>query len=658
VENSGCQDGLDTVLYLTVDDPGSQTSVNVVLPPAVDNTGHHTSEEEANGDNVIHDTFDKNGQKITRKRKQNQSNYKREVIKKLRQSGQQYEVNGVEREARCTKPIQCKCVFQCRKKINEVERKSLCESYWNLGNKNMQRQFIASCCKAIPKKTRKTKYSTRRKETIVYSFTVDGVQIRVCKQFFLKTLDIGEKTVSVVVRSPAVRLHGVDQGDMRGYNAKKHALSEAQKESVREHIRSFPVIDSHYCRKKTQRQYLENGLTISKMHRLYLEIPHTVKPVKRTSYAQIFNKEFNLGFHQPRKDQCDTCDTFAKLSEDQKVASRMMQESHMRRKDQARAQKEADKNLAKTDCKIKAAAFDMEKVLVTPSLEVSRLYYMRKLSTYNFTVFDLATKNAACFMWHEGQGTKGSSETATCLSRWIQKQPDSVEHVIFYSDTAAGQNRNQAVLGMYFHTVCHTGIKTIDHKYMESGHSQMEVDCVHARIEMASKNVPIYSPEGWYTLARSACRKPYEVVEMQFDGWKAWKTLAQSHIQNLKKAEDGTAINWLKLKWLRVEKSDLEAFYVKEELDESVPFRRIPIRSVGMRKSLRKAVQSPDRADLSSSVVVPDPMQLYESPLGISKAKLADLRKMVESRAIIVNYKAFYDCLHEKMDFDDGREQQ
>ena len=41
----------------------------------------------------------------------------------------------------------------------------------------------------------------------------------------------------------------------------------------------------------------------------------------------------------------------------------MMQESHMRRKDQARAQKEADKNLAKTDCKIKAAAFDMEKVL-------------------------------------------------------------------------------------------------------------------------------------------------------------------------------------------------------------------------------------------------------------------------------------------------------
>lgn len=57
-------------------------------------------------------------------------------------------------------------------------------------------------------------------------------------------------------------------------------------------------------------------------------------------------------------------------------------------------------------------------------------------------------------------------------------------------------------------------------------------------------------------------------------------------------------------------------------------------------------MQSPDRADLSSAVVVPDPMQLYESPLGISKAKLADLRKMV------------YDCLHEKMDFDDGREQQ
>ena len=67
---------------------------------------------------------------------------------------------------------------------------------------------------------------------------------------------------------------------------------------------------------------------------------------------------------------------------------------------------------------------------------------------------------------------------------------------------------------------------------------------------------------------RTACSKLYGVVEMQYSDWKGWKDMAKDFIMNANKTGDGKQKNWLKLKWLRVEKSDYESFLVKEELDE------------------------------------------------------------------------------------------
>ncbi|KAI9520595.1 hypothetical protein NQZ68_015134 [Dissostichus eleginoides] len=42
--------------------------------------------------------------------------------------------------------------------------------------------------------------------------------------------------------------------------------------------------------------------------------------------------------------------------------------------------------------------------------------------------------------------------------------------------------------------------------FMESGHSKMECDSVHAAIETARKKGPVYSSEGYYSLVRMARR--------------------------------------------------------------------------------------------------------------------------------------------------------
>ena len=74
----------------------------------------------------------------------------------------------------------------------------------------------------------------------------------------------------------------------------------------------------------------------------------------------------------------------------------------------------------------------------------------------------------------------------------------------------------------------------------------------------------MYTPDGWYTLARSACRKPYQVIKMEFQQWLAWKQLAKAYMKIVKIAEDGNSVNWLTLKWTRITNTDPDAFYVKD----------------------------------------------------------------------------------------------
>jgi len=59
-------------------------------------------------------------------------------------------------------------------------------------------------------------------------------------------------------------------------------------------------------------------------------------------------------------------------------------------------------------------------------------------------------------------------------------------------------------------------IEQIDHKFLETGHTQMEVDSMHACIKRASKAVEVYLPRDWALIAATARKtgKPYCVTRM------------------------------------------------------------------------------------------------------------------------------------------------
>ena len=91
-----------------------------------------------------------------------------------------------------------------------------------------------------------------------------------CKAFFLATLCISNNAV-LKAFSDRSDHNAFIGGDKRGHHKPKHKLSAERHQFIINHIESFPVVESHYCRADTSRKYLEPGLSVIKMHELYKE---------------------------------------------------------------------------------------------------------------------------------------------------------------------------------------------------------------------------------------------------------------------------------------------------------------------------------------------------------------------------------------------------
>ncbi|QQP40799.1 Uncharacterized protein FKW44_014967 [Caligus rogercresseyi] len=473
------------------------------------------------------------GEQRGRKRQRNPDSWKRNIKKRLRISGQSY-ANGknINVPARKVKEKDCAaCRYKCNSNFPEPERQNIFDQFWSMVDVSRQKDFIINHTVTTIKKRQTTQTESKRKNSIEYRLTTQGDQIRTCKDFFLKTLDITEKFARSALDGQSSINLGISPPSTHGKHAPANKISEKRKNLIRNHINSFPTIESHYCRKDTTRQYLGENLNTSKMYDLYVSKCNNeweVSAEKISLYRHIFNTEFNLGFHQPTKDACKYCEWFKGLNDHEKEVNLEEYNAHQNRKTQARDQKEEDKRQAQQESTFMAVTFDLEQVLTTPWSNVSSLFYSRKLSTYNLTVYELGSKAANCYMWHEGEGGRGSCEISTCVFRYLSSLSSNIDHVVLYSDTCGGQNRNAGFSAMCLHAVKDLPISIIDHKFMESGHSQMECDSVHAAIETARKNVPVYSPQGYYTLVRMARKtKPYEVIELGHADFLDFKSLSQ-----------------------------------------------------------------------------------------------------------------------------------
>lgn len=391
--------------------------------------------------------------KNTRKRQRNEANYEKLKAKRLRNEGKEYVSTSKQKKvipAKTVKePCNDKCRYQCPKKISEEQRLKIFNDYYSLSNINRKRDFLSKNMELIQPKYRYVRANRQKAERrcnyAFYFQSLEGKKIRVCKTFFRNTLDINDRTILTVRNKTSSS--GVVTEDMRGRHTNHKKVSEQLKNDVRNHINTIPRIESHYLRAQTSKEFIDGSKTIAQLHRDYkLECEAEGRPsVNYHMYADIFNREFNLSFFVPKKDQCSLCFQYNTATDEAKELIKNEFDEHLTEKVLSRKEKETDK--AKVGETFVLACFDMQAVVPIPKGDISIFYYKSRLNTINLTITEIGNDATWCYVWHEGEGGKGATEVGSCLLKYLEERCNERNsedlEIVLYSDNCGAQQKNR-----------------------------------------------------------------------------------------------------------------------------------------------------------------------------------------------------------------------
>ncbi|KAK3908308.1 Bis(5'-nucleosyl)-tetraphosphatase, symmetrical, partial [Frankliniella fusca] len=621
-----------TVLNIETDNTGMCTEPNnnqenIEASGELLNNGddiEDTTEQQNNEDNIEGNTGKK-----TRKRLKSKS--KQQKIKDLRNKGLAHvNVKGEAKEAKKMGNACENCRFKCSSKVSDAERQEIFSNFWAMGDHTRQQDYIKD---HILRKSPAVHLSeeNQKKNSIKYFFVLDGKMVFVCKNMFLKTFNISERWVRTILKKLEAGNGHIISPDLRGRHPKvPPQIYKKNVENVEEHINLFKTVPSHFCRAKSQRKYLPSSLNISSMYRLYKVWMPKAKPDDEVKgekfYRYVFNTKFNLGFHKPKKDRCDLCSVYDLCNAAQKAKLQEKYDLHIKHKIDAKVARKADREYAEANKDtVCYAIYDLQKTLSVPQLETSEVYYKRKLSMYNFTIYNVIQHQGYCYTWNESEAKKGANEIATCVLQFIEKMASNgVKEIIFWSDNCSGQNKNKYLFSMYTFACAKYDIK-ITHRYMEKGHTMNEADSIHARIERAARFKSIYEPFDWIDIIKN-CKifgNRYEVISV---GEKVlnFHPLADSH----QKWNDPKA------KWR----------FVREIVIDSKTSGKVKV---------RHDLSNPEPIEIKTQLKAGRPLNLsrftfqkaFNGPLELDKNKLKDLAALCNDLVIPSHKHAFYQSL-------------
>ena len=210
--------------------------------------------------------------KLTRKKARNPDKWEKNVTKNAKNLGLEHTSVKTKKKvpARSMKN-NCGpgCKLKCEQKLLEDRRKTIFQEFWSISEYSRKYDFILRNVQERLK-VHNSEVNTRRKYSINYSFTdQSNNSISVCKTMFLNTLDISEQMVRTALKK--IRDGQINPTDLRGKSKPgTKAIKKEITDSAVEHINLFPRVESHYTRNDSQREYLEETLSMSKMYKMYV----------------------------------------------------------------------------------------------------------------------------------------------------------------------------------------------------------------------------------------------------------------------------------------------------------------------------------------------------------------------------------------------------
>lgn len=532
---------------------------------------------------------------VGQKRRRNSIEWRKNVRKFRRINGLQYtNSSGSIVSAKTFADVVCRCKRNCNSKITVDQRKAAFTSFFNLNSHTQQNIFIRGCVasKIVERHRPRNDNPKPRFHTFSYSIRIpDQGDITVCKKYFLDTYHISNKQLF----NCSQKMQVSELIDQRGKHIRTNKIDDTP---IINHINSFPAYTSHYSRSHNpQRKYLNSNLNIRKMYDLYVEKckSDSLEPVKEKFYYHIFSTKFNLHFKHPSKDTCQMCDLLEmriKSSVDN-IISIQEKECHLLKAQTARSQMTADKLTASESTYV--FCFDLQKALAFPKLTTSSAYYKRNLYVYNLGFHEFQNNARDMFVWPETEGSRGSQEIASCLVKYIKMFADTHDRIVLWSDSCIGQNRNIKTVLSLLKLVQSTDIKakSIEMKFLVSGHTYLPNDADFAVIESNAKKIQhIYSPNDWINIIATCKRKEqFRVVKMTHFDFFSTKSL-ENNVCNRKTNTAGKPVNWLQMRWIKLERSKPWVIQYKNNFDENFGFENINIRKKGKVMLLNSVSQS------------------------------------------------------------------
>lgn len=225
---------------------------------------------------------------------------------------------------------------------------------------------------------------------------------------------------------------------------------------------------------------------------------------------------------------------------------------------------------------------DLQAVKLSPYLEAGAFYYKTKLCVHNFTVYDLKTHNATCYWFSEDQNNELKASTfVTCLLDYLEKKciPANVP-IIIYSDGCTYQNRIVVMANALLNFSMKHQV-TIFQKYLESGHTFMECDSVHAAIERKLKNREIHLPSDYLSVTREARQnpRPYEAVDLNYNFFYNFSLTEHFRYPSIRpgRQKDDPVVTDIRVLKYANNKIQVKLSFDAEWLDLPVRAREIPI---------------------------------------------------------------------------------
>ncbi|XP_074027858.1 uncharacterized protein isoform X1 [Leptinotarsa decemlineata] len=237
--------------------------------------------------------------------------------------------------------------------------------------------FIHNCTTEIIPKYRYVREGgqrQRRNHNAAFFFNLGDRRIRVCELFFRNTLDINDRPIRTVFEKKDKLAGAVMAEDKRGKHGNQLKMNEAVRNRIIDHINRIPKIESHYTRKSTTKHYIEGGKTITDIYNDYMNDckRDNVTFSNFNYFYNIFTNDFNLGFFQPKKDQCETCVAYENASETDKQNLKASYDQHLVEKELSRKEKENDKQTLADNALL--AVYDSQAVIPLPKGDCSAFY--------------------------------------------------------------------------------------------------------------------------------------------------------------------------------------------------------------------------------------------------------------------------------------------